>query len=183
MTRQITDRKDSLTELEAAILVEIHLRGNRTAFKVRKAFLDSPSVEWSGSAGAVYPAVRRLAAAGLVATERRGGKSRAETLSVTPEGQTMIVKWARDPVRAIGAGLDPFRLRAGVWGAVEAARDGDLIETLRAAIRDRCAMLTDYSRDLDPVDRLRVELEIELQRTRLRWLDRFEAAHAGDRGA
>ena len=49
-----------VTELEGAILSEIQHRGNHTAFQVRRAFQTSPSIEWSGSAGAIYPAIKHL---------------------------------------------------------------------------------------------------------------------------
>ena len=54
----MNNRQGSLTELEGAILSEIHHRGASTAFKERKAFQESMSLEWRGSAGAVYPAIR-----------------------------------------------------------------------------------------------------------------------------
>ena len=55
-----------LTELEGAVLTEIALRGDDTAYKVRRAFQRSLSVQWRGSAGAVSPAIRRLVRSGLV---------------------------------------------------------------------------------------------------------------------
>ena len=66
-----------LTELEGAILSEIYHRGQKTAFQVRRAFAASHSLEWKGSAGAVYPAVKRLRAARLHRGVRRTGQTRA----------------------------------------------------------------------------------------------------------
>jgi len=37
-----------LTELEGAILAEIHNGGHETAFQVRRAFANSLSLEWKG---------------------------------------------------------------------------------------------------------------------------------------
>lgn len=107
----------SLTELEGAILSEIHHRGASTAFKVRKAFEASRSLEWRGSAGAVYAAISRLAARGLMVASQTDSGRQTKLLSVTPDGLTALTDWICDPHRAASVGQDPFRLRSGVGAA------------------------------------------------------------------
>src|SRR3954467_10445207 len=100
-----------MTELEGAILTEIAMRGNDTAYKVRRAFQESPSVQWRGSAGAVSPAVRRLVQAGLIATRPHESR-KGQVLTVTENGHEAMIAWATDLELACGVGLDPFRLRS-----------------------------------------------------------------------
>ena len=116
---------DQLTDLEGAVLTEIGHRQNCTAFRVRRAFELSGSAIWRGSAGAVYPAIRRLTERGLISARpidsRRGGNS----LNLSRAGREALSAWTMDLGRAVDVGSDPFRLRAGLW------------KQLRAAERDR----------------------------------------------
>ncbi len=49
-----------LSELEAVVLGLVWSDGPCTAYAVRRTVQASLSAQWSGSAGAVYPAVARL---------------------------------------------------------------------------------------------------------------------------
>ncbi len=165
------NRQDSLTELEGAILSEIHHRGRSTAFQVRKAFQVSPSLEWSGSAGAVYPAIAKLTASGLILSERTDSGRKTSLLSLTAEGETRLNDWICDPARAASVGLDPFRLRAGMWGALAEPMRRTALKALHSRIREEIDELRARLVDLDAVERERIELAILLQQARLRWLD------------
>ena len=55
-----------LTDLEQAALGVVWRDGPCTPYQVRKQFLDSPTPSWSGSAGTIYPLMRRLEDMGLV---------------------------------------------------------------------------------------------------------------------
>ncbi len=167
--------QESLTELEGAILSEIHHRAARTAFKVRMAFQDSRSLEWRGSAGAVYPAIRRLTERGLIMSEATGSGRRTSLLSLTALGITTLENWICDLSRASSVGLDPFRLRAGMWSQLTRARREEAVPRLRQTIEDEIKSMETYMQTLDPVERPRIELAIELNLTRLRWLDKHES--------
>lgn len=168
--------QESLTELEGAILSEIHHRSARTAFKVRMAFQDSRSLEWRGSAGAVYPAIRRLSARGLIISEPTDSGRRTSLLSLTPLGITSLENWICDLARASSVGLDPFRLRAGMWSQLTNSRRDEALPRLRQAIEDEIKSMEDYMQTLDPVERPRIELAIQLNLTRLHWLDKNESS-------
>lgn len=161
----------TLSELEGAVLSEIRDRGRKTAFQVRSAFKASPSVEWSGSAGAIYPAIRRLQTAGLIGSEPMPGGRQAMALHVTPAGEAALDAWTCDAERASGVGLDPFRLRSGIWLAMEADARGEALAGVADAIR---ASLARHEADLakaDPVERSRMLLAMRLQRVRLDWIE------------
>ena len=167
----IADDASHLTEIEGAILSEIAHRQNVTAFRVRRAFETSPSVEWSGSAGAIYPAIRRLRARGLLDGEETGDRRATVKLTLTPDGARAMTAWACDPARASSVGLDPFRLRAGVWTTLTATQRRSVMEETRKAIEANIAFLEAYMPSLDSVEAARIELSLALQRLRLAYLE------------
>jgi len=100
-----------LSELEGAILLEIDLRGRSTAFQVRKAFQMSPTQNWSGSAGAIYPAIKRLVEKGYISKVAQDDARGTQHLRVTPDGQAALKDWATDRELATAINADPFRTR------------------------------------------------------------------------
>ena len=157
-----------LTELEGAVLTEIAHRGNDTAYKVRRAFQLSPSVNWRGSAGAVSPAIRRLKASGLIAAKPHPTRA-GETLSLTLPGKRALERWATSVELASGVGLDPFRLRSGLWQFLSPAKRRALFAKLeRKLAADLEALRARDEPDL--VDRRQSELAIALVEARLAWL-------------
>ncbi|WP_425411048.1 PadR family transcriptional regulator [Hyphococcus sp.] len=105
------DRK-TLTELEGAALAFITRRGPCTSYAVKEAFRTSPSEFWSGSAGAVYPLMKRLEARKLVESraDESDGRARRE-FSTTRAGREALRAWLTDSTRAAGLGFDPLRTR------------------------------------------------------------------------
>lgn len=160
----------SLTELEGAVLSEIHHRGHDTAFQVRRAFQTSPSVEWSGSAGAVYPAIRRLADAALIETTPITTGRKGTRLSLSPQGIAALEAWICDPVRATSVGVDPFRLRAGLWITLDPTVRAEALRRLQHAVDEELERLIASLDALDDVERARTEWSIDLQKMRSRWL-------------
>lgn len=161
----------SLTELEGAILSEILHRGPQTAFRVRRSFAQSPSLEWRGSAGATYSAIARLERAGLLRSESLGDKRASRILHVTEAGVDALLGWACDVDRAISVGVDPFRLRAGLWDGLPEAQAAELLKRLRDALTADIAALRGYSNHDDAIEGNSVDLAARLQRARLDWID------------
>lgn len=155
------------SELEGAILSEIALRGNDTAYKVRMAFQQSPSDQWSGSAGAVSPAIKRLTEEGHIAArphERRRGLQ----LEITDKGRETLALWAADVETACGLGLDPFRLRSPLWQALEGAQRAALLKQL--ADRTAAQIDTLTNRTEDRADQEQTDLALRLLDARLQWI-------------
>lgn len=170
------DKISTLTEIEGAILSEIEHRGHKTAFQVRRAFQQSPSIEWSGSAGSVYPAIKRLRARNLIAAEPTGDAKATMRLSLTDAGRIKLSAWVVDPVRAVSVGIDPFRLRAGIWAALPEVDRIALFRDLLAAISADIAMLESLKSTVDAIESIRIGLNIDLQRARLEWIERQRRA-------
>lgn len=163
-----------LTELEGAILTEIAMRGNDTAYKVRRAFQDSPSVQWRGSAGAVSPAIHRLTAAGMIVAAPHSTR-RGLSLSLTDAGEQALHDWAANVELASGVGFDPFRLRAGVWERLPKAARKRLYEQLGQRLAAELATLS-VRASSDISDRRQTELAIALLEARLAWLAEVESS-------
>lgn len=176
--RIIASRATSLTELEGAVLSEIHHRKHSTAFQVRRAFQLSPSVEWSGSAGAVYPVIKRLTAAGVIRSEALETARKTSHLSLTKHGESLLNDWIADVHRATGVGLDPFRLRAGLWVHLSAKRRREAFFAMRQSLNQEITETEEQIKALDPVEKRRAELAMLLQRLRLDWIDSELAAEA-----
>ena len=157
-----------LTELEGAVLTEVALRGNDTAYKVRQAFQLSPSVQWRGSSGAVSPAIRRLLAGGLLVAEPHPSRA-GQILSVSPAGTSALRAWASDIDLACSIGLDPFRLRSGIWETFPEATRGKIYRALSEVLENELASLRETGTS-DIIDRHQTALACELIEGRIKWL-------------
>ncbi len=123
----------ALTDLEGAALASIAGRGSATAYAIAKSFAESPSEFWSGSAGAVYPMIQRLAARGLLEVHAGAtGKRRQRDYSLTPEGRAEMEAWLLDARRAAGLGFDPLRTRLAHIGVVSPDRRARFLDEVRA---------------------------------------------------
>ncbi|QYC08948.1 PadR family transcriptional regulator [Brevundimonas nasdae] len=167
----MTNPPSGVTELEGAVLSEIHHRHNRTAFKVRRAFQTSPSIEWSGSAGSVYPAIKRLTQAGLIVSTPITTGHKGSHLTLSPEGVAALEAWICDPVRATSVGVDPFRLRASLWATLTPEARADALRRLKQTVGAELQRLNEAIDDMDPIEQGRSQWSIQLQTMRLRWLN------------
>ena len=174
---------EPLTELEGAILSEVYHRKRDTAFQVRRAFQDSPSLEWSGSAGAVYPAVKRLEQRSLLDFDRAGDGRGTLRLSITSSGRRALTAWACDPIRSASVGLDPFRLRSGIWRTMSSTKRSAVLQSISTEIQRNIDFLEEYVHSLDGIEMTRVQLSIELQTLRLKWIanELADARHVSSR--
>ncbi|GAB4538141.1 MAG: hypothetical protein Tsb0010_17080 [Parvularculaceae bacterium] len=101
-----------LSELEGAALATVKKYAPCTPYKVREAFRASPSDVWSGSAGAIYPLMRRLEAEKLVtAKSETVGKRPRRLYALTPKGERALKSWLTDVDRGASIGFDPLRTR------------------------------------------------------------------------
>jgi DNA-binding PadR family transcriptional regulator len=111
-------------ELECFVLGLIWQHGPCSPYQVRRILLDSPSAHWSGSAGAIYPLIRRLEKQGAVTGKAaRDGKRRRREYAITAKGRTMLRRWLGPPLSeaAVTVTSDPLRTRARFLGLLSAA--------------------------------------------------------------
>lgn len=157
----------NLTNLEGAILAEIEHLGPQTAFQVRSSFATSLSLEWKGSAGAVYPAVARLSQEGLILTSEPVGGRKARTLSLTRLGKATLMKWATDTSAASSVGVDPFRMRASLWAKLPRGEQRSLLIALEHELAHSVTELKECLASVDPIEAVRMSLSLHVQLTRL----------------
>jgi DNA-binding PadR family transcriptional regulator len=102
-----------LTELEGCVLGLIWEKSPCTAYAVRMEFLRSPSAHWSGSAGAIYPLVRRLERQHLIRGEAQGDRRRSKRYRLTSAGRQRLDGWLAPPFapETIAVPPDPLRTR------------------------------------------------------------------------
>lgn len=126
-----------LTDLEGAVLAEIARRGVATSYAVSRSFAASPSEFWSGSAGAVYPLIKRLLARGMVTAQADADGKRARLdYRLTDAGKTAMEDWLLDAKRASGMGFDPLRTRLAYMELVDAARRKSFLDDVRTISAD-----------------------------------------------
>ena len=165
--------RETPTELEGAALAVIAQGEGCTAYHVKRAFEISPSEYWSGSAGAVYPLVKRLESRGLI--ERGAQRSRgARTLRITSAGCAALRSWFSDVERAVSPGFDPLRTRLHLAPAVGGGALAALLEGVQVALLEQLEAPPAPPGDRAEVDRELYRLWIEC---RLEWLRR--AVEAG----
>jgi len=128
---------DRATELEGAAMATLAQIGPCTPYALMERFRSSPSEFWSGSTGAIYPLVRRLAAAGLVEARQDGqGKRPREILELTDAGYTAMKTWLTDTGAASRLGFDPLRTRLLFLGLLSKAEQRKALEALRDALNE-----------------------------------------------
>jgi DNA-binding PadR family transcriptional regulator len=67
----------NLSEMEGCVLALIWSGGPLMPYAIRQVFRKSPSPQWSGSAGSIYPLVDRLERRALIRSAAAGVAARA----------------------------------------------------------------------------------------------------------
>ena len=111
-----------ISELEAAVLCVLRRTGGCTPYRVRKALAQSPTPRFSGSAGAIYPLIRRMEKQGLVSTQAdKTGKRTHRVAKTTTAGAKALRKWILTPdSRDFGIPFDPILTRVDMLASVSA---------------------------------------------------------------
>jgi DNA-binding PadR family transcriptional regulator len=95
-----------LTDFEQVLLGVIDSEP-RSGYGLKKMFNSSPSSVYQPSPGALYPALRRLEARGLLRAEKISTGRRAQRMyHVTDAGRAAHVEWLRQPVVPATVGAD-----------------------------------------------------------------------------
>ena len=174
MTRH--PRKTDPTDLEAAVLGILCRDGPCTTYAVRRHFLDSPAPRWSGSAGAIYPLVRRLESAGLLVSKPgASGKRSRRDYRITRSGLAVLRRWLRSSSPADSAlPHDPLRTRMQFLEALPAAAATAFVTEVLETLTEQLASLERRSRRGDEgcsrFERFADRNAVLLTRARIRWL-------------
>ena len=127
----------SRSELECFVLGLVWQLGPSSPYDVRRHVQASPSTQWSASAGAIYPLMRRLQRAGLLSARvERSDKRRRREYRITPTGVAALRAWIGPPLapEAITVAHDPLRSRARFLGALTAAQQRAWLDAAGGAL-------------------------------------------------
>jgi DNA-binding PadR family transcriptional regulator len=161
------------TELEGAALGLVVRDGPCTSYAVAEIFRGSPSEVWSGSAGSIYPLMRRLERRGLVVSESGAtGRRGRRVYRATPEGRREFRRWLTDAGRAAGMGHDPLRTRLVFLDLLPRGSRAGFF----AAVREALARVPPPPRSDERIERL----HRRWNRARRRIFDELVAALEGD---
>jgi len=171
-----------LTELEGCVLGLVWELGSCTPYAIRRVFQASPNPQWSGSAGAIYPLVRKLDELGLLKSRADSTGERKRTLySLSSKGQKLLRAWLRPPVleSAVSIPLDPLRIRVRFLAVLSkteratflAQAEEQLVEQGRDARREHQG----FDREEDPYSYLIARGVEKLAQARLGWIREVRA--------
>jgi DNA-binding PadR family transcriptional regulator len=166
-----------VTELESCVLGIVWQGGPLTAYEVAKPFADSQSSYWSGSAGAIYPLVKRLEEKGFIKgklTPWNGRKKR--TFTITNQGLSQLRTWLSPPYTPdVGAAsFDPIRTRLVFIEALPKAARAQFIDDAERVVSSQLKELQKLYRQERERERhfdaISTRGAIHELQARLRWL-------------
>jgi DNA-binding PadR family transcriptional regulator len=174
--------RTTLSEIEGCVLALVHELGPVTPYAIRKDFLGSPTPQWSGSAGTIYPLVERLLRRGLIrAKSCYTGDREGRRISLTPAGRRAFHRWLSVPMPHWVAGVppDPLRTRVRFLGALPTAVQKAFVKEAQVKARRQLRVLArDYElqKALGPFQALMSRGAVLSMRSRLSFLDEVAAA-------
>ena len=115
----MSKRKSS--ELESFCLGLVWKHGPVSVYQLRKLMHESPSSQWRGSAGAIYPLMQLLERAGFLKSDPFAqGKRQSRRYVITQRGMTELKSWVSPPFppEAQTVNVDPLRVRLHFLGTL-----------------------------------------------------------------
>jgi DNA-binding PadR family transcriptional regulator len=163
------------SELEGFVLGLVWQLGPCSPYDVRRHMQESPSTQWSASAGAIYPLLRRLERSGLVASraQRTGMRERRE-YRITPRGLRALREWVGPPLAtdAVTVAHDPLRSRARFLKALTPREQESWIAAAREALDEverRVRVWSEERRDDEAAAIMTLSGELDVK-SRREWL-------------
>ncbi len=175
-----------LTELEGAALGMIATDGPCTPYRVRQFFRKSPSPYWSGSAGAIYPLVRRLEKQKLITAQPfPTGKRAASAYRTTEKGQRQLSQWIIDSgtsERTSGVPMDPLRTRVRFLAALSPDQQRKFLRSAQAQLRSFAGIVEQdcaAKKGGDVLSYLTARGALFMSRARVQWIQEVERTLLG----
>ena len=145
-----------LTDFEQVLLGVIDSEP-RSGYGLKKMFNSSPSSVYQPSPGALYPALRRLEARGLLRAEKISTGRRAQRMyHVTDAGHAAHVDWLRQPVvpATVGADLGLHLMRFVMMeNNLEREEVLAFLQAVADALGDFVSLMERYLASSSPADR------------------------------
>lgn len=179
---------ERFSELECFVLGLVWQIGPCSAYDVRQQLRDSPSSQWSASAGAIYPLMRRLEKHRLLmATDDANDNRRRRAYSITKAGRTALRDWIGPPISddVVTVMHDPLRSRARFLGLLSSQERSAWVKGARAALEDVQRAVDDWhdrhAATSDPFREVMTQhgtMDVQMRRAWLNELERrLDRAH------
>ena len=149
--------------------------GPSTAYAIRRNFQRSPTPDWSGSAGAIYPLLARLDRGRLVRSQAyRTGRRPGRRFQLTLAGKRALRRWLEPPLtdEVVGIPSDPLRTRLGFLDALPPrlraaflAEAHAKMQALLPVLQAECTRLSGK-----PYRQLMAQGGLTMLKARLRWI-------------
>jgi DNA-binding PadR family transcriptional regulator len=136
------------SELECFVLGLVWQLGPCSPYEIRRQMQLSPSTQWSASTGAIYPLMRRLERAGLLAARSAmAGKRPRYEYRITRRGVVALKRWIGPPLAAdaVTVAHDPLRSRARFLAALTPGERRVWFAAARSALDEVERRVTDWS--------------------------------------
>jgi len=167
-----------LSDLEFCVLGIVWKKAPCTAYAVRKEFIESPSTHWSGSAGSIYPLVRRLEEKGLLrSVAGTRGRRPHRAYAITTAGRKELRQWISPPLppRVAATTYSPLRTRMYFLAALRPQKQIEFLDNALDALRgevDTMRSVCDrYRDDGDLFSRLASLSGLYALRSQIKWID------------
>lgn len=162
------------SELEGFVLGLIWEMGPCSPYELRRQMRSSPSTQWSASAGAIYPLVRRLEKLGFVRSlAKKTGKRARREYQVTASGTRALRAWVGPPLarEAITVAHDPLRSRARFLAALSHKERVAWVKAARAALDEVERRVRDWTPAAgQSAEMMNLSGELDVS-SRRRWVD------------
>ena len=166
-----------LSELEGGVLAIVNSCPGITAHVMRERFRKSRSSHWSGSAGAIYPLMKKLFGRELLAAEetKRGSRTR-RTYTITAAGKRELKRWLGPPLPTWVASItfDPLRTRMPFLDALSPAKRLTFLREAETLLADELRELQRERRELTGADgfweQMAADGYLATAQARLRWI-------------
>lgn len=164
-----------LTTLECALL-GLLVEEPRTGYGLRQVFASTPMAHYGDSPGAIYPALRRLEAAGLVTGKSASDGRGTRILRATSKGRTALRRWLKRPIGpsdVVWRGPELLLKFSFMEDLGDAKTTRAFLETYAAAnaaeAESATAWLRGDGRDATPHARAAVQHGIDLHKAKAAW--------------
>lgn len=141
-SKRVIKHERGLSELEGVVLGLLTILGPCTPYVIRTALRRSPISTWSGSAGAIYPLMRRLEKRNLCTSIAfKTGKRSGRKYEPTGKGSEALRIWLGPPLMNEATMLppDPIRTRLSFITSLSINEQKDLLSDAQVIIESHIA--------------------------------------------
>ena len=166
-------RATGLTEFESHVLALIWRHQPTTAYQVRHAHAQSPTLDFALSQGSVYPVIERLKARGLIRGTALQDKRGTEHLSSTGAGDDAVRSWLNElPARLPD---DPLRSRILALSILSRDQRVEWVKKAKDCLLQDLAQVEEFAEaNPGPLLDLAHDNARSTLLARIRWLERVE---------